>query len=440
MSETTQAAGIIQMPAAITERTPQQQAAYEEMRPTLANVLNKAVDLYPAIKESCDKAVIALSKVQSITNDEQDEYAKQLLVKVRKTFEEKSTLRLEITRPLDSLKELLMSPEKTISTDAKVKESQYNRVKLLRDGWAAEKKKKADEEREKIKKQQDTSNEKARIKAELERAITNGLFLSIQNVSNWCATTWGLLTLENIDEMDGKLSGSPSLKMETYQSWANVSYNGLMVTAEEYKQIVSDVLFANAYQDKNKEFSEKVAAILAEWKSKIPARRKELQDFKKLAEENAAEAERLRQEAAENAKKLADKQAEELQQQQQTQNAAIDQSEQDAQMNAAFSAQVAEQSISHQDGTKITKIGTLSCPEEDVVTVICEVFYHCMIHPKYKGIIKRDKKTGELQHDDNGRPIYIDWVEDLFAFYANNCDPQVKGITISEKVGTIQKL
>lgn len=424
--------------AAPAELTPEQLKIKSEITAVINNTAAQIVATFPIIKDSCNKAVIALSKVQEITTDEQDVYANNLLVKVRTTYNEKSAMRLAITKPLDELKEVLMAPEKTISTDAGAKDSHYLRVKKERDKYATEKKRKADEEKARIKLVQDIADEKARIRAAIEMSIGNGLANMLAVTGDWCATAWGKLTLENIDEMKAKLSAVPVLKEASYSAWYAIPYNTSLVNTEAFAEIAKAVSQDpdHGYNGANSYFSQHCAVLLKEWADKLPAKKQELENLKRLEAENAAEAERQRAAAAEKSKQMAEEQAARLKKEAEEKQTAALQAQQDAQMNNAFQAQVAEQSIEESTGTRTSFVATLACPEQDIVSTIAEVFYHCMLHPKYEGIIKRDKKTGDLQHDESGRPVYVEWLEKILTFYANNCEHTVGGLKITQKVSS----
>lgn len=428
-----------QAPQAAAPLTPEQQATADTLRGKLTKIFTNAVALFPGIKSSCDKAVIALSGIKEITTPEQDQYAMNLLIKVRTTYEEKSAQRKSVTAEMDELKSWLMEPEKTIDIDSKAN-SEYSRVKKLRDGWATAEKLKADKAKAGAKLVQDKTNEKARITAELGRTVIAGMTTAVTAVANWVSQTWGALTLANIDEFATKLGTNPVLKPENYATWFAVQYNELLVTPAEYAELVAAAKVLYPYDVKNIEFGTQAGNILKTWAAQIETKRAELKAVADLATTNAAAAEQLAQAQANQTAELAQQQTQAIQQEATAQVHQVDLQEQNAQMGAAFTAQVTVQSVEDQSGTKVIKVGTLSCPEEEVVVVISQMLYHIVTHPKYKGLIKRDTKTKQLKHDENGRPIYQEWLEEMLGFFANNCDTSlVPGISITEKVSTIQK-
>lgn len=410
-----------------------------EVKNKFTSIMDNCVLLFPEIKRSCRMAVIALSKIQEIKTEEDDQYARDLLIKVRTTYEQRSGERLGITRDIDEIKSFLMVPEKLISTDPKDKNSEYNRVKFLRDGFATEKKKKADAEMLALQKKQSVENEKTRIQAEIDRSVSNGMFSALKDVSDWAALQLSKTPLHQIGALEQQMNVQPNLKIELYDKWFNVAYSSQLVSPIEYAGIQKAARDIHTYELTKQTFSLKATEILQSFIQTLPQRRQELEELQRLSEQNAAAAAALKQQQDEQALKQKEEQERLLQEKQQQQLADIGRKEQDANMNNAFVAQIGIQSIAEQENTKITKIGTFSCREEDIVSVISEIFYYCMIHPKYKGIIKRDTKTKTLIHDENGRPVYLDWVEDMLDFYANNCEPKVNGVAISEKISTIQR-
>lgn len=423
----------------ISQLSPDQQAVAYAIGNRFVEVLTKAVTRFPVIKQSCERAALALSGIQQITNDVEDKQANDTLVKVRTTYEARSAERLDITRDVDAIKEFLMEPEKKISTDKK-SDSQYARVVKLRDGWAQKERERLEKEKAEIKLKQDQANELAAIAAALGKNVVNGMSVAVAAVGAWCASQWPLLTLENIDQMKAKLESVPQLKEETYNGWFGCTYNGQLVSPDQYKQLVADALALYPYATQGVEFTVKAQAITSQWLGQIEAKRGELIQLAELAKTNAEAAAKAKADADAYTAQLAADQQAQAASQLENDLAAIDQRRQDAEMNNAFVAQVGAQNVGEQSGTKTTKVGWLDCPEEEIVDVISKVIYYVFTHPEYKGFYKRDAKTKEFKRDDKGRPMYEDWLATLLNFFAQKCDTQlVPGVKITEEVSTIQK-
>lgn len=406
----------------------------------LMTILSLAVTRYPQIKQSCDRAAMALTRFTAIDDADMDKQANDTLVKVRTTYDTRSAERLEITRELDTIKEFLMAPEKLISTDKKATGSEYVRVVKLRDTYAANEKIKADKAKADAKLKQDKENEVARITAELSKNAINGMANAVQAVALWLAKEWPALTLETIADMEAKLTSEPALKQETYLGWFGVSYNGSLVPAEEYAALVDAAKALRAYDACNSEFNNKAKAITSEWLARIPGKKQELQQIADTAATNAAAAQKLQDDAAAAATEAAEQQLAQLQADQTADLAVVEQQYEDAKMNTAFVAQVTIQGVGEQANTKTTKEGWFDCPEEEIINVLSKVIYHVFTHPDYKGFYKREAKTKEYKRDDQGRYVYEDWLAGLLNFFATNCDAtQVPGIKVTEKVSTIQK-
>ncbi len=424
---------VLQLPA-IENMTPEQHEAAVVIVSKLQNIVTSAIINYPMIKDSCTKASLALSKIVKITSKAEDEFAEKVLTKVGVTYKEKSAIRLGITGEIDLIKEFLMGPEKTISTDPKATNSQYYRVKQLRNTWATDQKKITDKAAADLKLTQDKANHKAWISAEIERNIANGMFTAVTAVANWATTNWPTITLENIDAFEQKLTGTPTLKEPLYEGWFTVAYNSTFATAEEYKALQDEARAVHTYALKNTDFSTKAAAALKLWADKIPARKKELEDIAELAKTNAEAAKAQADASTAQAQTEATAQSNALEEERQDALVDISATENSAKLTNSFTVQAGLQSFAPTGG-KVVKIGTITCPEEEVTQVVAELFYNCYLHPQFGGIIKKGK-DGMYKFDANGRPEYTEEIEKWLKFYANNCPPTIAGIAISEEVNT----
>src|SRR5690606_6920756 len=104
--------------------------------------------------------------------------------------------------------------------------------------------------------------------------------------------------------------------------------------------------------------------------------------------------------------------------------------------DAAFEAQVGQQSMEDLKNVRKTKVATINCDPVNIVKVLSQVMFACFTNPKFKGHVKKDKATGEPLKDANGRPVYEDWCETLLDFYANNCDVVIDGVDLEQIVST----
>lgn len=456
---------------------------------TLQRSASAAEKNWPQINTSVTKAMAALSAITVIETAEQDEYAKNLLVKVSNTYKNVNALRMEITGPLDEIKSKFMEPEKRISTDPAAKNSEYIRVKMLRDAFAQKEAKRIADEKAKIDHDLKCNNELSRVRGALQTAVDTGVLSAVQASQGALVTYWNTITLDSFAAAEQRFANKPALKPEVYNGMFNVAYDSSLVAEAAYTGLVTECKSRNTYEVVNAQFVEKLQPIINEWAGKLPQRKAELEQAKaekdeadrkenearlererkekeaqqekdeqlrlqkeKEAEEARAEEQRL----ADEKKQLEAKQEEErlekerqAQAQAQTSSEALEaekvekvETNQAAVLNEQtsnhFTAQAATQQTGELEGVRTTKVGTIECPEEELVVTMSELFYQCMIHPKYKGIVKRDK-VGNLLLDATGRPVYEDWIEDLLSFYANNCPQVIQQIKVTDKVTTVQR-
>lgn len=399
---------------------------------------NAAQANYPLMVQSAKNAVAALSKITAIASDETDAIANELLVKVRKTFDKIQGQRMEATKPLDTIKELLMVPEKSISTD-KGAASEYNRVKALRDAWANKKYEEAQAEKKRIATEQAQSTEIIRIRSEFERSVTQGQANTLQAAATFYEKSFITVTLETFPSLEAVFERIPALKPEIWASWFTVGYNSTLVTPEVYNGLLLEAKQRFNYESQNAEFIAKCNMLISEWKTKLPGHKAELEHLVKLlADNDAAAAAATKAKMEQEAQAIAQEQTSLIADTAEAAIADVNAKEQDDNMEAAFNAQVSAQEIEEVSGARADKFAVLVCEEESVVVTISELFYQVFIHPKYKGIFKLDKSK-QRKHDENGNPIYQDWLEDMLKFYANNCNKTIEGIEVKEKLSTIQK-
>lgn len=387
--------------------------------------------------ERASKAIAALSTIQKIESDEEDAAAEAMLARVRATYELIFEERKGITAHLDELKKLLMVPEKTISTDPKVTESEYNRVRNLRNQWAQDKLDKQRAEEEKIKKETAARNEITRLKTVIETNVHDGIITAIANVDSGIADWMNTITLDVYEEKIKRFNIKPQLKKELFDSWLNVVYDTAALSADDFTRFMDQVKAQMTYEKVNEEYVKGVEPIIEAHKQKLPALKLQLEEIEQAKKENAAKAaelEEAKRKAEEEDKK---RREDELQKQREEHAAAVEEKAKLEKANTLFDSQVAQQNAAVDlTGTRIKKIATITGPETDTVIIFSKMLYNLFNSPDFVGAIKIDKKTGERKYDDDGRPVYQDWAEQLLDIYANTCDLPIEGLTIKEKVGT----
>lgn len=374
---------------------------------------------------SSSRAVTALKAYKSITNDEEDTAAEALLVKVRKTFEKVEASRKSITSKFDEIKAVLMAPEKDITNDAKV-DNEYARVKKLRDAYAnqkfqAEQKRLAD-----IQKKKEIDTEKATVKAAFENQFELGILSANKEMSNKVSEAFVLVNLETLPKLEEKLSKPSVLKFETYEGWfTQPKFNATLITDEDVETIEKEVRAVKTYELACEKYKDLSSKTLEDWSDKIPELKKALESSSQsAAEEIAQKAAEEQEEKQSVAEKAAEHKAETNTQAQQ--------------LGASFNAQIEAQVGATKVGGKVVKKAVIESCNQDFVATISELFFSVFTHPKYPGVIKTDKK-GVQQFNEDGSPIYVDWLDSILSFYANNCETNIPGIKVSESISTVQK-
>lgn len=411
-------------------------------RMEIFQTLSSIPELYTTLAEKAQKGCLALSKIQVIESDEQDEQANLFLVKTRKTLKGyqdangnevpgMESMRMGVTKGLDAIKGELMKPEKLLIAEGE-------RVKKLRDSWANLKLQKQQEEQARIQKQKAIDDEIARIKAALKQRVVDGTFLAIQNMNNSIRAYFNEITLDNWDEKVKKFNLKPRLKESVYNDFFAIAYNHEILDVNVFYAIVAEVKKEFPYEQVNTDYVQSAEGTVKMWKEDLPKKREELEKLAALEKENAVQAELLKQELREKQereqKEAEEKLAKEREQQQKEIQAQLDEEK----LQNEFKAQIQSQSGPEIKNVRKERVAILSCPDTDVVKVISKVLYACFTNPKFEGLYKT-KRGKVVGLDEAGHPVYSDWLAPLLEFVAKHHAGEIEGITFKEKVSTISK-
>lgn len=409
----------------------------------LATAVSVATLKFPAIEKRCNLAVVALSKIQSIKTDAEDDVAMKVLVKTKEFYELSVAERKEFTGPLDEFKDIAMAPERQINTDAKAPGSEYNRVRNLRNAYAQWKLDEAANKQKKIDDTRKHDEEVNRLKVEFDRNCYESVTTIILGIDDKMHAFFGSITYDTFEQKSAALKAQvPKLKPELYDAMFVIAFDNTKICREEFNILQTEARNSFTYEIVNKDYFDRATPRLNAWIAKLPEKKTALDNLKAIQESNDAAAlataqavQKAKDDAASEALK---KQSEAVATAESaSKNDILVAQEQDANTQVMFAAQIATQTISAPAGKKKFQ-ATIISNEEDMVITISELFYKVFIHPKYSGIQKREK-TGLPKVDENGRPVYEDWLEKLLDFYANNCETTIKGISLKETISTIQK-
>jgi len=373
-----------------------------------------------------DRAAKALSSIQEIKTDEDDEKAEKLLVKVRTTFTYVESMRKAITAPLDEIKKALMDPEKKISNS--VSGNEYERVKLLRDAYANAKFRAEQERQSAIEAKRVIEQEKSRVRSLFRTNYTEGIVKTNITLKNKLSEAFQTATIENLEVLKKRLSLGAKLLKGVYDAWFDATLIQSSLPFQEVKSISEDVQKELTYVKAEEEYGKLSKATMDGWMDRIPELESSLQAGVEAAEESRRKlAEQMKKEEEERnnaALKVAQEKAES--------------EAKAAQLQTEFRSQMELQTGAIETKGNIKKRAVIEADTQDFVAIISELFFNVFIHPKYAGIIKKDKKGQPLFNSD-GTPTYVDWLQGLLDFYATNCEEEIPGIKIIEEVKTTQR-
>lgn len=393
--------------------------------PILLNDLSPAT--IPAnfadIERRSNNAVKALQTVTEITTDEDDKKAEQLLVKVRKTFQYIEGVRKGITAPLDEIKQLLMEPEKRI-TNASGSGNEYERVKKLRDAYANKKYQEEQKRQATIEAQRRVETEKARLRGLFKANYTEGIAKANMDLNSKLSEVFKNTTLDTIDRLKARMAKGIKLSEQTYIDFFDATKVTSFLPFTDIKAIADAVKADLPFELANEEYLKVAQPTFESWQDRLPELEKALTEGEEQAKAMAEKTQREEQARAEKAI---------IEAQEAAKNAANAEV-----LQAEFKSQIELQTGAIETRGKIKKRAILEVDTQDFVAVTSELFFNVFIHPKFPGIIKKDKK-GVAQFREDGTPIYVDWFESLLDFYANNCEEDIPGIKIIEEVVTTQR-
>lgn len=390
------------------------------------------------MEDKTTKAAAALSVIKSVNSKEEDDKAAHILGRVRSTFEVVKDMRKSITDPMAEIKAALMEFEKKIST-AKGANSEYTRVKQLRDAYANQVAAEAREESDRIQKEKDVQFEVSRIKSELVKSIELGVFDLIKDGEIQLTKFVASMTLENFGEQLAKLNYTPKIKPDAYLAIMEVPYNKNLVSVAEYAELLKRLEDKFGYDHVNAAYAKSALEILVKFKHDIiPARKEDL--------EKRAEASKGVQKIKGNQddQLLKDRMNEIEEKYHVDKEAAIEKiedNEAEEKINAEFDAQVTVQEIKEQKGIR-TNV-SYSINEEILdkpvkqIDLLAKVITNIMVDAKFKGIIKRDKQ-GFPAKDSEGKTQYVDgvnfWLKELARL---KIDIDIDDLVRTESVSTV---
>lgn len=374
----------------------------------------------PVMKESNKNALIAISAIKKVETDEEDNNAQAVLVKIKATYQKIQDIRKGITDPIDKFKKELIEYEKPFDHKKGAADSEYNRVKKLRDSYANKKYEASERKRKEIELKNLYEQSKSQYVFDLETSISEGISNLILQGDKSMILFKGKMNLDNWDEMVKKLNYKPRLKKETFINFTEI------VTVPDIKEGDKNECYQsliNRFGDFNAHYSAKALERLNKFKLSLPqykedltAGRYEINEEKsiKLAEKLCLE------EKAKDLEKIAGEKDDKI-------------------ISSEFASQVSIQEIKNLEGVRKTDYVRLENEEGlKLAETISRVVIHCLSDPSFDGLFKKNK-DGTIKKDSQGNGDYCDGVSFWLKHLAKSKESiSIPGVNISKIISTIQ--
>lgn len=401
----------------------------ENVEVKLQTSVETAKQYLAPMKKNADACIMLLSKYSKpFTEQKEHDEAVEALAKVKPVMEKIELRRKEITGGLDDLKQVLMTPEKSIKAS-------FETAKAYCDAWNQKLADDAKKQKAEIEKQRQADLEAIEIKAALTRKIEMFIANKVVSVDGAMIDFFTKITLANFDACNVAINANPALKQSDYDAFFTGIPTPVHCNAERLQQIIDDVKAGYPFATVSQMYSDEMLKKMQPWRDKMPAKKVELEGLAKQSEaDQAAAATAAAAKAAEETAAAA-KAAEEAKA---AKEAELQQAQNNEKLGAEFTAQIQTQTVAAPAGVRTSKRAKFICAEKDMPVVLTELIFTCITHPKHAGIYDKDKK-GNVKLDADGSPLYADWIESMLKFYATNCKPTITGLQVDDKVSTIAK-
>lgn len=400
------------------------------------SAFSEAQSKVSVILKNTETATLKLSQVVSVTNEDEDEKAKAVLVECRSLMNGVEADRKSITTHLDNIKTNLMLPEKAIKAE-------YDRVKDLRDKFAQEKARIEAEKKRIAQIAFERENNLAELETTLKTSIYQGLQTSISNGGAFLTKLFNTITdQESANKFirTATTAYTHGMKAETYQAWLSVQLPK-HCTAQDLEAKIAELPSEYSLEYSNNQLKEAIKVHAVDLIDKVPEKLAEVKRLAELEAKNKAAAEAERKRLAEQQAKEAEvkRMADELkaEQERQAQAKKLQEEEEQKKLEASFNHSMATQSIATVAG-RTTKVATIKYNDsnefhDNAIMIISA----CLTHPDFKAF-KLDV-NGEPELDKNGRPIYTEGLEYFLKFYALKIGESSEAVEISNIVSSVAR-
>lgn len=393
------------------------------------NIIEKAKEYLPKMAIAHDKGIEMLMEFGDEIQEDEREDAVQVAGIIASAYDKIVGYRMQMTKPLDELKDFLMKYERPF--DAKNEKSEY--AKHRRKIGALDQKK--IEEKKRI------AEEAAKKKAKADALVDMGTKV-LQNLNDLILNKtkaaeseskkyFDLCTLENFDtRAEAYKKMKPSLKPDDYAACFKVAYDTKVFTEAEYTDFVVTMKKVETFEKWTEEIVKSATPIVNAWRSKIPELKENLIKLKNATDD--AERKRLADEQAAKAKTEEDRRLADVQQNHMAAGVDLSAKRELDKLSNAFVEQAAVQQVGDTGPTKLVLRFT---DQKLTLKALTTIIVQCMASPKFPGIQK--KKKDKLVFDEKGNPEYIEAVQWWIDFFLKNCDAHIDGTIVEEEAKVI---
>lgn len=412
-----------------------EEAPKKDLLPAIQNILNVieyAKEQLPLMEKASNKAIEYMREIpDEIQDDEGREDAIEVGGIVADAHTKINERRMNITRPIDELKDFLMTYERPL--DGKNENSEYGKLrkKIARyDQKVIDKKKEVEAQAAKQRAKKDALIDMgAAVLKNLSELSLNKAREAESQSKDYFAKT----TLESWDKrVDAYMKMKPKLKVEDYDKCFNVFYNPNYFTQAEFIDFVTTLKTVETYDKWNEEVVKSCTPIVNAWRAKIPQLKEDLILLKNASDEE--ERQRIATEQQSKAKEEENRRLANIEQSHISASLAIDSQAGLDKIGNSFQEQAIVQQTPDPGPTKLViKFTDQTKAPKAFLTIIAQ----CLASPKFPGFQKRTGKDKKLATDDRGNAVYIDAVQWWLDFFVKECDAAVEGTIVEEQAKVI---
>lgn len=250
--------------------------------------------------ENEDERLVALAAA--------DERSNKYLVNCSNALSQEKEARAAITQMMDNFKKMFTEAENVI--DKAKPNTTPAKVQSNRDTYAAEAYKINERRRIEAERIESKKKEEIELRSQAEVRLSNKYNDYLLERKTKLTTSFNAITLDTLDETTQKLTGyQPELKTDVIAAFSLGLYSSFH-TQDEIKKIQDAVISAQT-PDFASNYKAELSLLRDELVEKIPSKKAELVEQKRLADEAAAEAERQRIEKEKRDAEIAQANAEE---------------------------------------------------------------------------------------------------------------------------------